>query len=283
MKPILQILNFFLIISLSLAAGEKSSKPFVLATYLDFSKKESKECKGCSLFESGDAYETGYFSKESRTKNTETDKIHERINAKRMHDIDLFRLLSNKLFFIYDVLSFLGASYDIHRRPHGELSITTALRIIYEEMYFKYNEMILFLAHALHNTGNFRHFVNEKDTASGKYKSRGLLQIRGEQNYKLLNEISQNIHTNFEEYPEELGKCDSNAIKVTIGFWNLKVEEWKAKNPCKIFGFKASMDILRPIESSTRSRETARYEERYNARLKLYANLSDFFGTYFLP
>ncbi|WUR05181.1 spore wall protein 25-like [Vairimorpha necatrix] len=80
------------------------------------------------------------------------------------------------------------------------------------------NKLALFVASSLHNTSYYKTF--EERCSNDKYKSRGLLMIRGYENYAYLSELSCNDYI---ECPKLLAIPRYDTVCDTIKFWKEKL------------------------------------------------------------
>lgn len=103
------------------------------------------------------------------------------------------------------------------------------------------SKLALFVASSLHNTSNYKVF-EEADNSSDRYKSRGLLMIRGKENYKLLSHLSATEHDYMCD-PKRLSSVNEFAIRDTIEFWEYKMEHnYTFNNMMKSFKIKNWME-----------------------------------------
>ncbi|WUR04214.1 spore wall protein 25-like [Vairimorpha necatrix] len=100
-------------------------------------------------------------------------------------------------------------------------------------------EYALFTATILHNTSFLKVFEAKGDCCTDKYKSRGLLMITYEKNYKLLEKISCE-KISYSKRPELLALPLEINIVNTILFWERLMND-KPKN------FETMMDVLKPV------------------------------------
>jgi hypothetical protein len=82
------------------------------------------------------------------------------------------------------------------------------------------NKLALFVASSLHNTSYYKIFREYRNPDT--YKSRGLLMIKGRENYKWLSHHSLQKN-NYLQNPELLADPDYSAIGDTIVFWEHKL------------------------------------------------------------
>lgn len=83
------------------------------------------------------------------------------------------------------------------------------------------NKLALFVSSSLHNTSFYKIFeANEDDM----YRSRGLLMIKGVNNYKLLTYLSLLKSNDYVRNPELLSIPDFYSIYDTIEFWEVKLK-----------------------------------------------------------
>lgn len=138
---------------------------------------------------------------------------------------------------------------------------------IYQKMDIRKLETIIFIAHALHNTTGFIFNYDKKD--KNRYRSRGLLQIKGEENYKALDKLNKNRKLfSYVSDPEKYRSLSGQNIDVTIEYYK-KFVIGKLRKQGKKITYKNTLDILNPEEVGVNAAELY-LKMRFERRVRIY-------------
>lgn len=165
--------------------------------------------------------------------------------------------------FICKLCKFIECTYKI---PCSERT-RFAIELIYKELHHDLNNLLIFIAHALFNTDGFRFLTNWCDSRNDIYKSRGLLMITDEKNYRKLDSFSKG----WLRHPNRLGQLTKEAICVTLKFW-----KWLIRENCNTYC--STLIALNPMEVQHNAHHNAELMKRLYNRKKLYVELCIFFG-----
>lgn len=172
--------------------------------------------------------------------------------------------------FVRKIRKFLKIYYSLENET---VLLNKILKMIYKRLHNNFNSLIIFMSHAIFNTSGFKYLVNVNDDSECCYKSRGLLQITGEANYKILDNISKTSH--WSNYPGDLGYLSVEAVNATLIFWKYYV--FTEKN----MTFETTLEILNPEEARKFALLDKNLEERYLNRYWVYKTLIRIFGNGF--
>lgn len=134
--------------------------------------------------------------------------------------------------------------------------------IICERFNYDKQSIAVFLSHAIHNTSGFRKLV-----ASGgdPYKSRGLVQVTGENNYKILGEP-------FYSNPDALSELSQDAVLASLSLYMHFVL------PNSLAYLYDSLYFLNPEEVHAENFLKKEYQNKINGRKWIYCNICDIMG-----
>lgn len=186
------------------------------------------------------------------------------INIYELESICIPGIINKKKRFLDNMNKFLCLVYG-----HGaSKEAMKALELIYDEMHYEWDSMLMFIAHALHNTCGFKYLTNRYDCEK-IYKSRGLLMITEWTNYNICNQLD---HTKkWTECPERMGDLSRDAICVTIKFWKKLIRRC-AHTYC------GTLKALNPEEIRPEAWRVKEWRLRLENRKELYRCLCEFFG-----
>lgn len=170
--------------------------------------------------------------------NRNEDKAINNQNSNKNHTIESNNFQNQNIFLTYNTIQNCDENWSkedfIEKTTHyvlpicckvrGKSELKGILNNIWKYVSNKKSELSIFLAIALSNT---MFFTNLKERSNEKYSKRGLLQISGLNNYKILQEINSNI-INFVGNPWILECLDKHTIACTAKYWNCFI-----KNPHK--------------------------------------------------
>lgn len=133
-------------------------------------------------------------------------------------------------------------------------------------MYFRgdCHKIVVFFTHAIHNTSGFKNLTGWKKPEYGKYYSRGILQILGEENYKLAG-------LKFLYNPGLLANLDFDAVCASLNVYSVRVNTSAQSTLCD------SWYYLNPEEIQGKNYTYDYYQERITNRLNLYIQLTFIF------
>ncbi|KAF9761369.1 Spore wall protein 25 [Nosema granulosis] len=146
----------------------------------------------------------------------------------------------------------------------------STLKLIYNSFTTKNKEILaIFVTHAIFNTSVFK-VLEEKE--GGDYKSRGLLMIQGQENYKHLDKIVKRtpyVFESFEKNPKALVQLNKIAIDITVQYFMDLFKNHKG------FTYIESLNLLKPMEfvRCKQEKHTASDVEKLVNRTKLYNSI----------
>ncbi|KAF7682688.1 Spore wall protein 25 [Astathelohania contejeani] len=141
------------------------------------------------------------------------------------------------------------------------------LLIIYNHFIGRYNELVLFTATALHNTSNFKCLNGTKDGYDDNYFPRGLLMIKGRNNYEMLDRLNE---SQFVLYPEKLANLDKISVQCTLNFWDWIIHSGKKINTGFKVTFSSVLQCLKPLEADPINLSDPVIRERLENRKEIY-------------
>ncbi|KAM0686480.1 hypothetical protein COBT_002294 [Conglomerata obtusa] len=184
------------------------------------------------------------------------------------HDDEGIDLLENgynpRKNFVFEIQKFIFRQFN-----HGcDENTIHAIGFIYDVLGSNMHELILFMANAMFNTCGFKFLTNFNDTCNGCFKSRGLLMITGECNYKKLCDISRTMK--WLKRPELLGYLTQDAVYATLMFWKQLLYN------CEL-NFYAVLQRLNPQEARRDAQGSKELVMRYQNRKLIYDLLCNHF------
>lgn len=173
------------------------------------------------------------------------------------------------LRFVEKTLYYIKKQMTAEKFRRNQRKIKNILEWINKHMSGDKNEFALFTASALHNTSFFTVFESSEKTT---FRSRGLLAIRDQSNYEILNDIKIKRSYDYVDSPCSLAKVEKVNIINTIRFWKKLMPK-----KCKLT-FKVMMDKLKTVSwvkyacgQSCKAEDIINREEIYTDLLEIYA------------
>lgn len=146
--------------------------------------------------------------------------------------------------------------------------ICSIIRIFFFAFQGDLRRITILLAHCIHNTSGFKHLVGWNECAEvGPYISRGILQVRGEKNYRLAD-----MNGSFVRYPNAMASLCDNAIKGALNVYFAVVD---SRSQCT---FIESWIKLNPLEVQGTNYEQAYFRKVIIGRLNVYFALCQTLG-----
>lgn len=131
---------------------------------------------------------------------------------------------------------------------------------------------LLMMSHIIHSTSGLSILDSSYYGEKGIYRSRGIIQLQGEKNYRL---ASKNVKSNFVAKPDLLATLSEDAIKGSVEVWMKIAEETKnIENLC----FKESVNMMKPWESQGDNMKTEDGKKRWKSRYDIYIKLCKCFN-----
>ncbi|KRH93526.1 putative spore wall protein 2, partial [Pseudoloma neurophilia] len=127
------------------------------------------------------------------------------------------------------------------------------------------NKIAIFMTHAIHGTNGLKNLVAEQPETD-PYRSRGLVQITTEENYRLLGE---KYHKN----PDLLAELTEDAVKDSLNFYSNFINEEDHDN------FYGSLYYLNPQEVQNDNYKQEEYGQKLSKREEIYLWVCDVLGV----